>query len=551
MREKKMMQRKNKIRLTILAVLIACIYYYVKLPALNIHSQGFWGFVIVVCVLVAAVSGLQAIRFEPGRRPISFDKKELMGWRKIVSRIFLCLSLALIAIYLIGSLLSSEIVNAGKYHDLIQIENGKFQQDIEQISYNEIPLLDKDSAALVGNRKMGTMVEYVSQFEVSPDYTQINYKNKPVRVTPLQYGNWLKWITNQSDGIPAYICIDMATQNAECVKLKEGMKYTESDHFNRNIYRFLRFRYPTYIFDKLNFELDENGTPVYICPVKDYTIGLFGGETIRKVVIVNAVTGEHKLYDVDDVPRWVDRVYSSELLVSYYDYYGSLKHGFWNSILSQKDCMRTTDGYNYIALDDDVWVYTGVTSAGRDESNVGFVLMNQRTGKTKYYQISGATEHSAMSSAEGKVQHLNYNATFPLLMNIAGKPTYFICLKDSAGLVKQYAMVNIEKYTVVAIGATVAECEKDYIQQLKDNGVAEQKEDDTEIKTISGKIQRINEAVVEGNSHFYFMLEGEERLFDASITSVLDIVRCQAGDEIKIEYKEGEKSCTVTNIIKE
>ncbi len=542
------MKRKYKWLAVIVAILAGGIYYYVKLPALNIHSQGFWGFLFVVCLFVFFLSMIQSFRLGEGRTFVSFDKGSLWGWRKVVSRIFLGLTIAVAVLYIGGSILSSEIVNAGKYHDLIQIENGKFNEDIKQISYNKIPLLDKDSAALVGNRKMGTMVEYVSQFEVSPDYTQINYKNKPVRVTPLEYGNWLKWFTNQGEGIPAYICIDMATQNAECVKLKQGMKYTESDHFNRNIYRFLRFRYPTYIFDKLNFELDENGTPVYICPVKDYTIGLFGGETIRKVVIVNAITGEHKLYDVEDVPRWVDRVYSSDLLVSYYNYYGALKHGYWNSVLSQKDCMRTTDGYNYIALDDDVWVYTGVTSAGRDESNVGFVLMNQRTGKTKYYQISGATEHSAMSSAEGKVQHLNYKATFPLLMNIAGKPTYFLCLKDSAGLVKQYAMVNVEKYTVAAIGSTVAECEKDYMQQLKDNGVVADKEAEAETKTVSGKILRMTEAVVDGNSHFYLILEGGDAIFDASITKVMDIVRYQVGDSVTLEYQEGGKSNTVVKI---
>ena len=327
------------------------------------------------------------------------------------------------------------------------------------------------------------------------------------------------------------------------------MKYTENDHFNRNIYRYLRFRYPTYIFDKLNFELDEEGNPVYICPVKDYTIGLFGGEKISKVVIVNAVTGEHKLYRVDDVPRWVDRVYSADLLVGYYNYYGTLKHGFWNSILSQKDCMKTTDGYNYIALDDDVWVYTGVTSVGKDQSNVGFVLMNQRTGETKNYQISGATEKSAMSSAEGKVQNLKYTATFPLLMNIAGKPTYFTCLKDGAGLVKQYAMVNVEKYTVVAIGSTVAACEEDYIQQLKDNGVVEVKEDKTDLKTISGKVERMTQAVVDGNSHFYLILQGNDAIFDASITNVIDIVRVAVGDDITLEYKEGGKNNLVTRII--
>lgn len=541
------MKKKFKVAAVLLVLLIGSIYYYIELPALNIHEPGFWGFVIVVSLLLFIVTILPALKLG-GAKPVDLERESLWGLRKFLSRFFFWLTIGLFVFYIGGSILSSEIVNAGKYHDLIQIQDGNFNQDIEQISYNEIPLLDKDSAALVGNRKMGTMVEYVSQFEVSPDYTQINYKNKPVRVTPLQYGNWLKWFTNQSEGIPAYICIDMATQNAECVKLSEGMKYTESDHFNRNIHRYLRFRYPTYMFDTLNFELDENGTPVYICPVKDYTIGLFGGETISKVVIVNAVTGEHKEYDVKDVPRWVDRVYSSDLLVSYYDYYGTLKHGFWNSVLSQKDCMKTTDGYNYIALDDDVWVYTGVTSAGQDQSNVGFVLMNQRTGQTKYYQISGATEHSAMSSAEGKVQNLKYEATFPLLMNIAGKPTYFICLKDSAGLVKQYAMVNIEKYTVVAIGSTVAACEKDYIQQLKDNGIVKEEEEKKETKTVSGKILRMTDAVVDGNSHFYLVLEGSDAIYDASITNVMDVVRYQIGDEITLEYEEGEKSNLVVKI---
>lgn len=541
------MKKKFKVAAVLLVLLIGSIYYYIELPALNIHEPGFWGFVIVVSLLLFIVTILPALKLG-GAKPINLERESLWGLRKFLSRFFFWLTIGLFVFYIGGSILSSEIVNAGKYHDLIQIQDGNFNQDIEQISYNEIPLLDKDSAALVGNRKMGTMVEYVSQFEVSPDYTQINYKNKPVRVTPLQYGNWLKWFTNQSEGIPAYICIDMATQNAECVKLSEGMKYTESDHFNRNIHRYLRFRYPTYMFDTLNFELDENGTPVYICPVKDYTIGLFGGETISKVVIVNAITGEHKEYDVKDVPRWVDRVYSSDLLVSYYDYYGTLKHGFWNSILSQKDCMKTTDGYNYIALDDDVWVYTGVTSAGQDQSNVGFVLMNQRTGQTKYYQISGATENSAMSSAEGKVQNLKYEATFPLLMNIAGKPTYFICLKDSAGLVKQHAMVNIEKYTVVAIGSTVAACEKDYIQQLKDNGIVKEEEEKKETKTVSGKILRMTDAVVDGNSHFYLVLEGSDAIYDASITNVMDVVRYQIGDEITLEYEEGEKSNSVVKI---
>ena len=165
--------------------------------------------------------------------------------------------------------------------------------------------------------------------------------------------------------------------------MSEGMKYTPYDHFHRNLKRHLRFRYPTYIFDDISFEIDEEGTPYWICSVADYKIGLFGGKTIGRVVLCNAVTGECTDYAVKDVPSWVDRVYSADLLVQLYDYYGSLKHGFINSVLGQKDCLTTTNGYNYLAMNDDVWVYTGVTSITSDQSNVGFVLMNERTMQLK------------------------------------------------------------------------------------------------------------------------------------------------------------------------
>ena len=210
-----------------------------------------------------------------------------------------------------GTLLSSPIINAKKYQELLAVEERDFSEDIPELDYNQIPLLDKDSAELLGNRKMGSMVEYVSQFEVSPLYTQINYQEKPMRVTPLVYASTIKWLTNQSSGIPAYIMIDMATQETECVKLEKPIRYSQSEYFGRNIYRHLRFQYPTYIFDSISFEIDDEGTPYWICPVKKFNIGLFGGQTIGKVVICNAQTGECESMDVQDVPEWVDRVYSA------------------------------------------------------------------------------------------------------------------------------------------------------------------------------------------------------------------------------------------------
>ena len=444
--------------------------------------------------------------------------------------------------------MSSPIVNAKKYQKLMKVQEGEFADDVEELSFDKIPILDRDTAAILGDRKMGSMVDMVSQFEADEIYSQINYKDNPVRVSPLRYASPIKWLTNHRAGIPAYIRINMATQSTELVKLEEGMKYTTSDYFNRNIYRHLRFAHPTYIYGELSFEIDEQGVPYWIAPVKKYNIGLFGGETVGKVVLCNAITGETKTYKIDDVPQWVDRAYSADLLVQLFDYYGTLKHGFLNSVLSQKDCLETTDGYNYLALDDDVWMYTGVTSVNGDQSNVGFVLSNQRTMETKYYKVEGATEASAMSSAEGQVQNLKYKATFPLLLNISDEPTYFIALKDDAGLVKKYAMVNVQKYQIVAIGDSVSQCEENYLELLMSSGVKKEEEDTREVKTITGKITKIAQAVLEGTSHYYLMVEGSDDIFDLSVVDFLDVVRCEVGQEITMEYKEDEKANTVMSL---
>ena len=531
-----MKKLKTKVILAAVLIILLGIYYYVALPAINIHATEFWIFLIILIVLAAAF-------FVKKKELNRYEIKNSKGLKVILG-----LLAAVVIVYLAGTLLSSPIINAKKYQQLMSVETGEFTKDIEELSFDQIPLLDRDSARLLGNRKMGSMVDMVSQFEVDDLYSQINYQDRPVRVSPLRYASVIKWFTNNGEGIPAYIKIDMATQNTELVKLDEGMKYTTSDHFNRNIYRHLRFKYPTYIFNDLSFEVDEEGVPYWICPVKQYNIGLFGGVTIGRVVLCNAITGETTDYAIEDAPQWIDRAYSADLLVELYDYYGTLKHGFLNSVLGQKDCLETTEGYNYLAIDDDVWVYTGVTSVSGDQSNVGFVLMNQRTMETRFYEVEGATQASAMASAEGQVQNLHYTATFPLLLNISGEPTYFIALKDDAGLVKMYAMVNVQKYQIVATGDTVSECEAQYTDLMYENGIKQEAEDTREIMTITAPITKIAQGVVDGNSHFYIMLEGSDAIFDVSVVDFIDIIRYDVGDEVTIEYKEGEQSNTVMSL---
>lgn len=544
---------KKKIAAGLTLLVLAFLYYYVTLPAVNIHESGFWFFLGALVVAVLVLYGF--------KKRIS-SVQELRTNKVLKGGIFVLLAIAVV--YGAGALLSSPIINAKKYQKLVTPEERDFAEDIKEISYDQIPLLDKESAELLGNRKMGSMVDMVSQFEVSSLYSQINYQGQPYRVSPLVYANGIKWLTNQKEGIPAYIRIDMATQDTELVKLDKPIKYSESEYFNRNIYRHLRFRYPTYMFDQLSFEIDDDGTPYWICPVKKFNIGLFGGQTIGKVILCNAQTGETTEYKIEDCPQWVDRAYPSDLLLELYNYHGMLKNGFFNSILGQKGCLKTTDGFNYLALEDDVWVYTGVTSVSGDKSNVGFVLMNQRTMETRYYVCDGAQERSAMDSAEGQVQNLKYEAAFPLLLNISDQPTYFIALKDGAGLVKKYAMVNVQKYQTVAIGDTVEECEKNYEKLLEADGGESTKGKKEEAYKVTGKIEKIAQAVLDGNSHFYVTFddtdlvltppeEGAQKLegtliFDIPVTEFPEVIAYNPGDTLSLSFLPGNTVCSVVSM---
>ena len=506
------------------------VYFYVELPAINLHAEEFYAFAfllcIVYCVCAVITSGFQGEGF-----------KGYVGFVKKQCTVPFLAFIAMIAAIAIGAISSWVVLRAGSYSELLPLEEGgDFIAGVEEISYDQIPMLDSDSAARLGSRKLGELSDMVSQFEILPSYTQINYQGRPVRVTSLRYGDIIKWFTNRSEGLPAYIIIDMVTQEAEVVRLAEGMKYTPAEHFSRNLYRHLRFRYPTMMFDEPVFEIDEEGTPYWVCSRIVKTIGLFGGTDIKGGVLVNAITGESTYYE--EVPNWVDRLYSSDIIMEQYDYYGQYHNGFLNSMFGQKDVTLTTDGYNYIALNDDVYMYTGVTSVTSDQSNIGFILSNQRTKETKFYRVAGATEYSAMESAESQVQQMRYEATFPLLLNIAEQPTYFMSLKGADGLVKMYAMVNVEQYQIVSTGSTVAECEQNYRNSLAHNGLigAGNTSIDGVATEASGTIAEIRSAVIDGNTHYYVRMELMEVYLDFAANEVPQAVLLDKGDTITYTY---------------
>ena len=532
MKEKTPGRGKMVVTNLLITLAVGLVYFYFSLPAINLQNSSFYTFFVVLALLYCVLSLVRT-----GVRSISTPKELLENVKKscIVPAIF---CVGLILFYLVGSLISAPIFRARSYRDLLTVENGDFAVEVEEISYDQIPMLDEDSAKRLGDRKLGELADMVSQFEVAQDYTQINYKGRPVRVTPLEYGDIIKWLNNRSAGLPGYLVIDMVTQNVEVVRLSagDGIKYTTNEHFGRYLYRHLRFQYPTFMFDTATFEIDEEGVPYWVCPRIIRQIGLFGGTDIQGAVLVNAITGESVYYE--SLPSWVDRVYTADLIIEQYDYHGMYQNGWLNSIFGQRDVTVTTEGYNYIVSGDDVYMYTGITSVGGDESNVGFILSNQRTKETKYYPCAGAEEYSAMASAEGIVQQMKYVATFPLLLNIEAQPTYFMALKDSAGLVKMYAMVNVRQYQIVASGVTVAECQKNYLEQLHRNELVETGKESG--REISGTVAELRSAVIDGNTHVYLRLEGEAHYYVISVSDAGLAAIVNVGDKVTITVSEGE-----------
>ena len=560
-----------KIVLSLLcSAVFAGILFYFMLPALNFKSYDLY---IYLGAIVASYVVFNALFSNVFGKPeyVPYVKR-----RAIVPGIIIAVLLVAVGI---GYLVSCEFFRASSYSKIISVDtDSNFSEDVEEQtadSFSEIPKLDEDTAAQLAARALGALKDIgsVSQFTIAPENSQINYQGKPYRVVPLQYADIIKWLVNTRDGFPGYVMVNMADESTNFVELKDGsIRYSAYEHFNKLLKRHLRFEFPTYLFADATFEVNDDGDPFWICARLDKTIGLFGGTDVIGIVLVDAVSGEcieYSMEQLKDDPnlQWIDRVYDSDLIVQQYNYYGKYQKGFWNSLLGQKDVIKTTDGYNYIAKNDDVWMYTGVTSVTSDQSIIGFVLVNQRTKEADFYNVTGGTEYSAQQAAEGRVMDLGYTATFPLLLNIGGEPTYFLSLKDPKNqIVQQYALINVANYNnnkMAVTGTDLSKCLASYIESLKEKGITvdinpddvvtpgtnEDKTPDTTKLTASGTIADIRTAVMGGESYYYIKLDSNEAYFAIAASKDEGVVILNRGDSVTVTYS-GEGSIINADSIK-
>ena len=554
-----------KIVLSLIGALVtAVVGYYVMLPPLNPKATEFYMYIALVIgsyiALIALTSGLST---KPEYTPYVKKQAVIPG-----------ILIGLVAVVAgIGFVVSSVVLRADAYSKLMTVtENENFAEEVQMqdaLSFNTLPKLDETAAREISKKSLSQLGEkgLVSQFELSETITQINYKGKPVRVVPLQYASLIKWFTNRGIGLPGYVIVEMSNQSTEFVwsspYLEEGkgILYSPSEHFGRLLKRHLRFNYPTYMFAEPTFQLDMEGNPYWVSARLDKTIGLFGGTDVIGVVLVDA-EGKFTEHTIEEVRKnedlhWLNRVFYSDLVIEQYNYYGRYQNGFWNSVLGQKDVRVTTENYNYLVQNDDIYLYTGVTSVTAEQSIIGFLLVNQRTKEATFYRnIEGATETAAMGTAEGLVADLRYTATFPLLINVGGQPTYFFSLKDAKEIVQQFALINVKDYTKIKVNAkSVSEAVNLYIKAMRDNGIdvedlnvpseGTQKPptppEKPELKTKTGLVTEVRSAVINGNTQYYFKLDGGKAYYSVSAADAELAILVKNGDRVKISYLGDEK----------
>lgn len=545
----------------VIGLIIVSVGLFVSSTAINIHNPVFW-IIVILALFLAILAG----RIAKGCKDFGWvtvskktgSKGRTKKYSEFRFSIVPYILPIVLCVVLIGSgVIGSAMFNATSYAKILKVDDSDFTADLsESVETDSIALMDTASARMLGDREIGALSDVVSQFDVSNDYIQIDYNGKPVKVSALEYAGFLKWMNNKDTGVKGYVTVDPVSMSAS-FEQSEGMKYIPSAYFLEDAKRHIWLEYPTLMTENLHFEIDENGKPYYIASIVEKTVALFGGKTVSGCIVLDPVSGETVKYDVADIPKWIDVVFYGDLICEQYNWYGMYQNGYMNSLFAKKGCKQVTtysseddssderpvSDYGYVAKDGDIWIYTGVTSVNGDSSNIGFLLANERTGESRYYAIAGADEKSAMAAAEGEVQEKGYQASFPSLINVEGNPTYIMVLKDSGGLVKLYAAVNVEQYNIVTTAATQAECLAKYKSML---GISEIQSPAVETEKVTVTIASVKYIDVDGNTYIY-LIDTENNIFKAKAAEHENMLLLEAGDTVELSC-QGSKILTCKQI---
>lgn len=446
----------------------------------------------------------------------------------------------LIVIMIIGMIAGSRIFNSTTmYKQIGEIEEKSFKEDVVEIDNSQIPTVDIALASKLADKKLGEDIGLGSQMEVGDFTNKQNVNGKLVYVAPLEHTGFLKWWSN-SNGTAGYVIVSATNSNdVQFVKDIDGkslkLKYVDSAFFSSDLKRHIRSQgYRTVGLTEYTFELNDEGRPFYVVTTyKNKT--LWGTPEATGVVICDVQNGECEWYSVEDTPEWVDIIQPESFIQNQLENYGKYVRGWWNP--SNKDMLSVTEHMTTVYNNGQCYYYTGMSSVGKDDGTVGFMMVNTRDKSVKMYKMVGATENAAMRSAEGKVQNMKYSATCPIPLNVSGIPTYFLTLKDDEGLVKNYAMINIEDYSIVSTGNTISEAKRAYINAMSSIGNNVAFSDKAYGYTKEGIVTRISNNIEDGNSYYYMIIDDDRsNLYMASYTVSEELPVTREGDKVKVGF---------------
>jgi len=525
----------NKVRNLLIVIIVGFILVYFYMP---IVSFGFLGFPVFLLVLI----GLWIVLNDPLGLSSLGEHKDIQSIKiHKPGKVFIIL-LGVILLYMtvVPAVTTLAIFRTNDYRDLIgKIDTeSNLSNHMMPISIEKIRVVDQSLAQLLGDKVLGSQPALGSQVTLGTFNIQ-KVNNDLYWVAPLLHTGFFKWQKNMQ-GTNGYVMVNAC--NERDVKLvqeingkKIYIKYQSEAFFFDNLERYLYFHgyWHTGLTD-YSFEIDDAGTPYWVVTKYKKTIG-FSGEDATGVVIVNAQTGEINEYSVENTPKWVDRIQPGEFIETQLNDWGNYIKGFWN--FSNENKLKITENVSMVYGDDNnAYWYTGLTSVGSDESTVGFALVNTRTKKAFWYKQSGATESAAQNSAKGKVQEKGFYASLPIPYNINNIPTYVMTLKDNGGLVKMYAMVAIEDYTIVGVGNTLRESLMAYKNAFNQSGNKITTKSKTEKNIIKSVITRINGDVKNGNTYYYFTLKNFPKVFIGSSQISNDFPLTNIGDSVYITF---------------
>ena len=519
----KLTANKMKISLITLVVIIFLIFDIVM--GNTYHFMNF-GSMLYLAVYVLVIAGI-----------LFLDKNNY----KTFFGIFGITATTLLVIFVVGGVMSSRIINAKSYASVIG--------DVKQIEFSdlyssdhlvEMSYVDKESAILAAEKKIGELDELSARFELDvAEFSQINYQGKMVRVAPFQYTDTIKKYLNFGDGVPYYTIVQTGEGNlnakAEIITLDEPMKYYPDAPLLYDLHRHVAMKHKFSYLDDWYFEIDDQGHPYWIVQAITKRVGIWGAKDMSGLIVVDAVTGETERYPLEEIPEWVDSVYPTDMLLRQASDYYSLKGGYWNSVFQQKGVMSvdSSEGdYNYVSIDDEIYIFTGIRPIKLDStSTTGLLFMNKRTGEAMELNLAGVSLTTAQNTVVGTIQEKAYNPTTPSLQNIGGYPTYVMSLKDNSGVVRGLGYVNYQDYTKSAVGDNQAVAEKAYLNVMGSQSTLVP----DDVETMKGTITDIRQVMIDGNTSYLFVLDHGDVIYNASLVLDERLAFIKEGSVIEFE----------------